>query len=251
MESRQIKLFRSFIFILLFLLITFNYSKIDSFVIKTFDETTSGIVTRVIDGDTIVVNNESVRMLGINTPEKGEEYYLEAKENLEELILNKTVSLKSGEEEYDLYNRRLAYVFLNNENINLKQIQEGYASPYFPTEVKGKEFYSAWEKCLKENKNLCEQSQNICKNCIIIKELNVKDQIVILENQCNFKCNITGWKIKDEGRKNYVFGNFYLDRKANIKIYAKDFKQDYVWTSTGDSVFVKDSLNKIVIYYRY
>ena len=251
MENRQVKLFVYLLLILLLILITLNYSRIDSFVTKTFDDTKSGIVTRVIDGDTIVVNNESVRMLGINTPEKGEKYYLEAKEYLEKLILNKTVSLKNGEEEYDLYNRRLAYVFFNNENINLKQIQEGYASAYFPTEVKGKEFYSAWETCLEEGKNLCEPSEDICKNCVILKELNIKEQTIVLENQCNFKCNLTGWLIKDEGRKSYVFENFYLDRKKSVEIDAEDFNKDYVWTSTGDSVFVKDALNRIVIYYRY
>jgi micrococcal nuclease len=237
--------------LLLLILITLNYTKLDGFFVKTFDDTISGVVSRVIDGDTIVVNNESVRMLGINTPERGEKYYIEAKHHLEILVLNKTVSLKGGEEKYDLYNRRLAYVFLNKEEINLRLIKEGYASPYFPTEVKGKEFYSAWEQCLEEGKNLCEESEDICKNCIILREINVKEQFIVLENQCNFKCNLTNWTIKDEGRKKYAFGKIYLDKKKSVKIDAEDFKEDYVWTSTGDSVFVKDALGKIVIYYRY
>jgi len=240
------------IFLLLFILIILSYNKIDSFVIKTFDDTNSGIVTRVIDGDTIVdQNGQSYRLLGINTPEKGEKGYIEAKNFLESLILNKTVSLKSQGEEYDLYNRRLAYVYLNNENINLKMINEGYASAYFPTEMKKEEFYSAWEKCLEEGKNLCEKSQDICKNCILLKEININTQIITLENQCNFKCNLSFWTIKDEGRKKYVFGKFYLENKKSVNISAKDFKQDYVWTKTGDSVFVKDAVNKLVIYYKY
>ena len=249
MESKQIKFLIYGIFVLI--LIGLNYNLINGFLIKTFDETNTGIVSRVIDGDTIVVNNESVRLLGINTPEKGEKYYSEAKDFMEYLVLNKTVSLKGGEEKYDLYHRRLAYVYLEKEDINLKQIQEGYASPYFPTEIKKEEFYSAWEKCLEEEKNLCEASKDICKNCIKLKEINIKSQIITLENQCNFKCNLTGWLIKDEGRKSYIFEKFYLDKKKRIEIDAEDFKQDYVWTSTGDSVFVKDSLENIVIYYRY
>jgi micrococcal nuclease len=219
--------------------------------LKTFDETTTGVVSRVIDGDTIVVNNESVRMLGINTPERGEEYYTDAKKFLESLILNKTVSLKSSGEKYDLYNRRLAYVYLDNEEINLRLIKEGYASAYFPTEIKIEEFYSAWEECLDQGKNICEASQDICKNCIQLKEININTQIITLENKCNFKCNLTSWTIKDEGRKKYTFGKFYLDKKKEINISTEEFKQEYVWTKTGDSVFIRDSKSKIVIYYRY
>jgi|GEM_PF-2015145 len=251
MNKKRRKIIQYAIFLIFILILFLNYTKIEGFLIKNFDDTNTGIVSRVIDGDTIVVNNESVRMLGINTPERGERYYSEAKQYLETLVLNKTVSLRSGEEEYDLYHRRLAYVFLNKENINLKQIQEGYASPYFPTEVKVNEFYSSWENCLEEGKNLCKNSEDICKNCIKLKEINIEKQIVVLENQCNFKCNLTNWTIKDEGRKKYTFGKFYLDNKKNVKIGAEDFKEEYVWTSTGDSVFVKDALGGIVIYYRY
>ena len=43
-------------------------------------------VRRVIDGDTIVAESRSIRLLGINTPERGEEYYLEAKEFLEDYL---------------------------------------------------------------------------------------------------------------------------------------------------------------------
>lgn len=229
-----------------------NYNSINGFLIKTFDETTTGVVTRVIDGDTIVVNNESVRLLGINTPERGEKYYSEAKEFLNNLLFNKTVSMKSGKEKYDLYNRRLAYIYLNDKKeINLKLINEGYASPYFPNEEKREEYYSAWETCLIEEKNLCESSEDICKNCIKLKKVNIDNQVIILENICNFKCNLNKWTIKDEGRKKYIFNNFYLDKKKTINISAEDFKQEYVWTKTGDSIFVRDALDKLVIYYRY
>jgi len=50
-------------------------------------EITSAIVPRIIDGDTIELQNgERVRLLGINTPEKGQPYYEEATNRLQELI---------------------------------------------------------------------------------------------------------------------------------------------------------------------
>ena len=68
--------------LLVVLIIGINYPLIDSLLIKTFEDYEKGVVERVIDGDTIVIEGESIRLLGINSPEKGEKYYLEAKEFL-------------------------------------------------------------------------------------------------------------------------------------------------------------------------
>ena len=90
-----------------------NYSWIDSYLINEFSAKDTAIVLRIIDGDTIEIENKtSVRLLGINTPEKGEKYYLEAKGFLEDLILNKTIELEAGREDKDKYQRALRYVLL-------------------------------------------------------------------------------------------------------------------------------------------
>ena len=53
------------------------------------------VVTKVIDGDTIVINGgKSVRLLDIDTDESGEDCYDQAKTRLEELVLNKEVYLE-------------------------------------------------------------------------------------------------------------------------------------------------------------
>ena len=80
--------------ILVILFFGVNYSFIDKILINVFENMGKKdfIVKRVIDGDTIVVGeNTSVRLFGINSPEKGEIYYEEAKEFLDDLILNKTI----------------------------------------------------------------------------------------------------------------------------------------------------------------
>ena len=64
---------------LIILLFGINYSFLDSAVINFLNEGENVIVERVIDGDTVIINNESVRLLGINSPERGEFYYEEAK----------------------------------------------------------------------------------------------------------------------------------------------------------------------------
>lgn len=90
-------------------------------------------VERVIDGDTFVlVNGDKVRMIGINTPEKGDYFYDEATEQLKEFIKGKTVTLISDpfSSDKDRYGRLLRFVFINGTDINLKMIESGFAEYY-------------------------------------------------------------------------------------------------------------------------
>ncbi|MDI6721015.1 MAG: thermonuclease family protein [Candidatus Aenigmarchaeota archaeon] len=90
------------------------------------------LVTRVTDGDTIVIESgDPVRLLGIDTPEKGEKCYKEATNRLKELILNKEVEIERDEENKDRYKRLLRYVFYNGTFINELLVAEGYAHLYF------------------------------------------------------------------------------------------------------------------------
>jgi len=98
------------------------------------------IVTNVIDGDTIVISGgERARLLGIDTPEKGEFFYKEAKARLEQLVENKEVLLEKEGENKDKYDRLLRYIFIDDANINLKLVEEGYAICYFYEQSKYQE----------------------------------------------------------------------------------------------------------------
>ena len=96
-------------------------------------------IMKVYDGDTVAVNidgqHESVRLIGIDSPEtKGpyteqECYGNESKEYLKKLLLGQMVELKSDKlsSDRDKYKRLLRYIYLDEENINLKIIQDGQA----------------------------------------------------------------------------------------------------------------------------
>ncbi|WP_328765780.1 thermonuclease family protein [Devosia aurantiaca] len=80
-----------------------------------------GVVTEVVDGDTVILDSGLVvRMIGTQAPKLplGREGYPtwplapEAKTELENLALNKTVMLGYGGEEKDRYDRALAHVFV-------------------------------------------------------------------------------------------------------------------------------------------
>jgi micrococcal nuclease len=251
------------ILLIFFLSSYLTYSPVNDFLEKKFGQDNTAFVSRIIDGDTIELESgEHVRMLGINTPEKGEKYYYEAKEFLEKEILNKTVNLKFGKEKKDLYNRTLAYVFLQEKNVNKKMISNGFANPYFPS---GKDsyyssFFEEWKNCVKKNLNICENSQEICANCISLQEINYNKQKIVLKNICGINCNLTSWEIKDEGRKKFIFPEFILESNREIAIIVGKNQTegtllwkrgDYVWTKTGDTIFLRDKEKKVVLWKSY
>ena len=61
--------------------------------------------TRIVDGDTLELRGgETIRLLGIDTPELGEPYADEAKWYLYSLVAHKPLLLELDEQERDVYN---------------------------------------------------------------------------------------------------------------------------------------------------
>lgn len=86
------------------------------------------LVTRVVDGDTIELGNgESVRLVGIDTPERGECGYDQATANMERLVLAKRVRLGVSDEDRDKYDRLLRYVNVGSKDAGLRQVARGFA----------------------------------------------------------------------------------------------------------------------------
>ena len=74
----------------------------------------STLQVRVVDGDTIRVGGERIRLRGIDTPELSELQGPAAKRRLEELLRSGRWIEPRGR---DVYNRLLADVFVNEQNV--------------------------------------------------------------------------------------------------------------------------------------
>ena len=118
------------------------------------------LVTKVIDGDTIVVEGGShIRLLGIDSDERGYPCYNQAKIYLEKLILNKKVRLEKDKTDVDKYERCLRYIFLNKENINLQMVKNGLAvARFYKPDIKYKDEITQAEKNAIDNKIGCKWS---------------------------------------------------------------------------------------------
>lgn len=99
-------------------------------------------VIKVVDGDTVTVlindKKETVRVIGINTPEtvdprrKVECFGIEASSKAAELISDKTIELEKDESQSnrDKYNRLLRYVWIDGKDFGKQMISEGFAYEY-------------------------------------------------------------------------------------------------------------------------
>ena len=118
------------IFKLLFLLfiIFFNFS--------VFSKTINGIAL-VVDGDTLHIEKNKIRLHGIDAPEidqtckisnKVWHCGLESTSALKKLVLNNIISCVVSD--IDKYKRYIAECFINNKNINKSMVRNGWAIAY-------------------------------------------------------------------------------------------------------------------------
>lgn len=125
---------------------------------RTISLRIEGTVTRVVDGDTIVVNfdgkEETVRLIGVDTPEsvhpianKNTEAGFAASEFTTVYLSGKKVNLEFDVQERDQYGRLLAYVYVDGKMFNEKLLQTGYASiATYPPNVKYVDRFTEIEK---------------------------------------------------------------------------------------------------------
>lgn len=209
-------------------------------------------VIKIIDGDTLQLDNsEKVRLLGINTPEKNQPFYQEAKKFLSQKTQNKTVQIESHGP--DKYQRTLAYIFLETQgstpthtklksvrvNINAQILSNGLATLYYyDHDPHYQELKQAEEFARLNNLGLWKKSPN--SYCIEIIEFKTDEpESLILQNTCDKILNIT---YKDDA--SHIYKATILPKET----YSKNFS--HIWNTDGDSIYIYDTKG-LLTFYRY
>jgi len=109
------------------------------------------MVTKVIDGDTIIVEGGyRVRYIGIDTPEtypRMEAFGLEAWQANRQLVEGKEIRLEKDVSETDKYDRLLRYVYVDDTLVNAELVKLGLAeAKAYPPDTKYQDYFKQLEK---------------------------------------------------------------------------------------------------------
>ena len=238
---------------------------------KFTDDTETGVVSRVLDGDTIELEDGSkVRMIGINAPETGEQCSTEAKAELSSMVLNQEVKLQLDQEDLDVYGRKLRYVWVNSTTfVNLNMVSDGYAIAYdYSGDGKYATAFKAAEKKAQLT-NTCLWKSSEFDNCLTVSEFkfdaagndnnNLNEEYVVFENSCS-DLDMTGWTLGDESASNrYTFSTFlapeeftiYSGKGTNTETKLYWGRIQAVWNNDGDTLFLRDKSGELVLTENY
>ena len=121
-------------------------------------------VVEILDGDTFNLGNgERVRIIGINTPEKGRPFSDEATDALSEMIMGREVTLvnDSKNDDVDTNGRLLRHVYVDETLVNYEMIRMGMAFwyPYSSGTDMDESYQEAQESAANDHAGLWTESQ--------------------------------------------------------------------------------------------
>lgn len=233
----------------------------------------TAIVERVIDGDTVALHSgERVRLLGINTPERGQKLWDEAKTALESMVLGKQIVLETDVEDKDKYGRLLRWVLIDDTLVNLEMVRLGFASTLFYQDTRYKaELLEAEAKAIESGIGIWETSKSVDLFCISVYDVqadapgddraNLAEEFVVLRNPCLKPFTMQSWRLEDERGARYVFPEFILSPKETVTLHTgmgQDNTTDLfwnltspVWNNDDDSILVWNTRGDLVLNYSY
>ncbi|HEX6945795.1 MAG TPA: lamin tail domain-containing protein [Acidimicrobiia bacterium] len=236
-------------------------------------------VVSITDGDTLEIRLSSgvvddLRIIGINTPERGECFAAEAAAVLEWLTpIGSTVWLTRDVSDRDQYDRLLRDVWVGSLNVGEEMIRRGaaLARDYPPDISMSERFHAAQEEAKTARLGLwapdaCGPSAGYD---LVIVEIeadapgndheNLNGEYVVVENRGGLGVDLTGWVLKDESASHrYTFpAGFVIGAGASVTIHTgcgtDTATKLYwcnaagaVWNNDGDTAFLLDHHGNVV-----
>jgi micrococcal nuclease len=232
-------------------------------------------VVAVVDGDTLLVvvdgEEESVRLIGINAPERGECLFEEASVALSEAVTGGFVGLTMDETDRDEFGRLLRYVSVMGEDVGKRLVREGLAvARRYAPDISRADDYAATEKeAMAAGRGLWAEDPcgagdvpvrlgAIEPNAPGDDAANPNGEWVEVANDSADVVKLGGWGIKDESsRHRFVFpSGARLGPGESVRILSgcgPDSATVFhwcadgpVWTNGGDTAFLLDPSGAIV-----
>jgi len=233
----------------------------------------------VIDGDTIRVDGpdgqQTVRMIGINAPERGECFYDDATAALQYSLGDRGVRLVRDVSDVDRNGRALRYVeFEDGSDVGAALVEGGYVrSHHYEPDIGRSDEYDELQE-VAEQAGVGLWAVDACGvpsaprapiavdgqyNAPGDDNDNLNDEWVTFTNTGTDPIDLSGWQVADESSSHrYSFGALTLAAGAAVTLYTgcgsdTDTERYWcnedgaVWNNTGDTVFLRDGSGNNVV----
>lgn len=235
-------------------------------------------VVEVVDGDTIRIEldgeQERVRLIGINAPERGECLADAATDRLQELVGGRDVDLLVDRTDRDQYGRLLRHVEVEGLDVGAELVRDGFAlARDYPPDTERSDEYGAAQRAA-EDAGVGMWATDACGSAstgadVVIDAIrfdadgddnqNLNDEWVRIANRSTSAVDLTGWVLKDTSATHrYSFpSGFSLGPGTSVTVRTgcgSDSATDLhwcnqgsaVWNNSGDTAFLLDPAGNIV-----
>ena len=222
-------------------------------------------VLGITDGDTIDVvrgdgSTDTVRLIGVNAPERGECWAPEAARVLEALASSgEGIGMSIDESDRDQFGRLLRYLWLGSLSINEELVRRGAAISrrYPPDTALAERLEAAQDDAMSAGLGLW--APDACGPSVDAElrfgewrpdaagndNENLNDEWIRIQNEGDGVVDLTGWGIRDESASNrFAFpSEFTLIPGEVVTVYSgcgEDFGTDLYWCSVGSAIWNND-----------
>lgn len=250
------------------------------------------LVTDVVDGDTIDVargdTTMSVRLIGINAPERGECWYEEATEVLVELVGSGPVWLAVDTTAVDQFGRALRYVLdADGEDIGGRLVEQGAAiARSYPPDTANDDRNALLQEAARLDgrglwaRDACSAAtpgsgpQSVADTDLDVvidihpdaagdDNANLNDEWVRFVNAGTSPLDLAGWVVRDESSSHrYTFADLVLPPDGAVTLFTgcgvDNLTERYwcsadsaVWNNGGDTVLLVDPAGNIAAWRTY
>ena len=252
------------------------------------EERVVGTVTSIADGDTADITidgiSTTVRLLGINAPEMDECWGPESEAILSGMILGQQVLLVSGEEDLDTFGRALRFLYLEDADtihfINADMVSSGNAVAIQNGNEHATEMKASEGRAFQSGNGMwatfaCGDTEGVGADRPVVRVSEIvfdpegpddsalSNEYVSIVNEGYGRVSVSSWTVRDESTSNRftIPSGTVLAPGDTLTIItgcdggpegAVHWCSDQpVWSNSGDTVIVTDTLGNAVIWYTY